>query len=69
MIETYRTAMFVFIGALLAMFAFAGTNYRLLLEDRILLILFAVGIAFVVISLLVTGSLFFKELKVLEKMK
>ena len=69
LLDTFKTAIFVFIGALLTMFAFAGTNYKLLLADTILLVFFVIGIIFVVISLVVSVYFFTKELKILEKMK
>lgn len=69
LLDTFKTAIFVFIGALLTMFAFAGTNYKTLLEDEILLIFFVIGIVFVVVSLLASVYFFVKELKKLEKMK
>lgn len=69
LLDTFKTAIFVFTGALLTMFAFAGTNYKALLEDKILLIFFIIGIVSVVVSLLISVYFFIKELKILEKMK
>ena len=69
LLDTFKTAIFVFIGALLTMFAFADTSYKALLADTTLLIFFVIGIVFVVISLVVSVYFFIKELKILEKMQ
>ena len=49
--------------------AYAGTNYKSLAEDRILLVFVLAGIALVVVALVVLVVWFFKELDKLEKMK
>ena len=69
LLDTFKAAIFVFMGALLTMLAFAGTNYKTLLDDKVLLVFFVVGIVFVVASLVISVYFFVKELKNLEKMR
>lgn len=67
-LDTLKTAIFVFMTALFGLFGWAAVNHELVGKDKFILLGVIIGI--VILSALCVGAVvwFFKELKRLEKM-
>lgn len=65
-LETLKTAIFVFVSALFAMFAFAVLNHELLAKDEIVAYGLICGICFCISAFVVFLSWFLRELKKME---